>query len=137
MTTPQQDVTGEPRWDLAREAVSRLRTMPAATAEANIQGQLFSILEFLFPGLPPSELTREKESGDGPIDVYCRNVVFETKRQGKLDARRKPDGSTETPEEQGRPLSERSYRTAQYVRRRRRWLAGRHHRREGMAFLRI
>ena len=100
MTTPQQDVTGEPRWDLAREAVARLRTMPAATAEANIQGQLFSILEFLFPGLPPSELTREKESGDGPIDVYCRNVVFETKRQGKLDARRKPDGSTETPEEQ-------------------------------------
>ena len=95
-----QDITGEPRWNLAREAVARLRTMPAATAEANIQGQLFSILEFLFPGLPQSELTREKESGDGPIDVYCRNVVFETKRQGKLDARRKPDGSTETPEEQ-------------------------------------
>lgn len=100
MTTQQHDVTGEPRWDLAREAVARLRTMPAATAEANIRGQLFSILEFLFPGLPQSELTREKESGDGPIDVYCRNVVFETKRQGKLDARRKPDGSTETPEEQ-------------------------------------
>ena len=100
MTTPQHDVTGEPRWDLAREAVARLRTLPAATAEANIRGQLFSILEFLFPGLPQSELTREKESGDGPIDVYCRNVVFETKRQGKLDARRKPDGSTETPEEQ-------------------------------------
>lgn len=100
MTTQHQDVTGEPRWDLAREAVARLRAMPAATAEANIQGQLFSILEFLFPGLPQSELTREKESGDGPIDVYCRNVVFETKRQGKLDVRRKPDGSTETPEEQ-------------------------------------
>ena len=100
MDTSQHDVTGEPRWDLARESVARLRTMPAATAEANIQGQLFSILEFLFPGLPQSELTREKESGDGPIDVYCRNVVFETKRQGKLDARRKSDGSTETPEEQ-------------------------------------
>ena len=100
MTTPQHDVTGEPRWDLAREAVARLRIMPAATAEANIQGQLFSILEFLFPILPQSELTREKESGDGPVDVCCRNVVFETKRQGKLDARRKPDGSTETPEDQ-------------------------------------
>ena len=100
MTTPQQDVTGEPRWDLAREAVARLRTMPAEQAEANIQGLLFSILGFLFPNLPQSELTLEKASGDGPIDVYCRNVVFETKAPGKLDARRKPDGSMETPEEQ-------------------------------------
>lgn len=100
MTIPRQDVTGEPRWDLAREAVARLRTMPAEQAEANIQGLLFSILGFLFPNLPQSELTLEKASGDGPIDVYCRNVVFETKRQGKIDARRKPDGSTETPEEQ-------------------------------------
>ena len=82
MTTSQNDVTGEPRWNLAREAVARLRTMPASTAETNTQGRLFSILEFLFPDLPPSELTLEKESGDGPIDVYCRNVVFETKRQG-------------------------------------------------------
>ena len=98
--TIYHDVTGTPNWALARDAVARLQAMPAATAEANIQGQLVSILEFLFPGLPPTELTREKPSGDGPIDVYCRNVVFETKRPGKLDARRKPDGSTETPEEQ-------------------------------------
>ena len=100
MTTQRQDVTGTPNWELARDAVARLQAMPSATAEANIQGQLMSILGFLFPGLPPSELTLEKESGDGPIDVYCRNVVFETKRQGNLDARRKPDGSSETPEEQ-------------------------------------
>ena len=98
--TSYHDVTGTPNWALARDAVARLQAMPAATAEANIQGQLVSILEFLFPGLPPTELTREKPSGDGPIDVYCRNVVFETKRPGKLDARRKPDGTTETPEEQ-------------------------------------
>ena len=95
-----QDITGEPRWDLARESVARLRTMPPEQAEANIQGLLFSILGFLFPNLPQSELTLEKASGDGPIDVYCRNVVFETKRTGKLDARRKPDGTDETPEEQ-------------------------------------
>ena len=95
-----QDITGEPRWDLARESVARLRTMPAEQAEANIQGLLFSILGFLFPNLPQSELTLEKASGDGPIDVYCRNVVFETKRTGKLDAKRKPDGTDETPEEQ-------------------------------------
>ena len=95
-----QDITGEPRWDLARESVARLRTMPAEQAEANIQGLLFSILGFLFPNLPQSELTLEKASGDGPIDVYCRNAVFETKAPGKLDARRKPDGTDETPEEQ-------------------------------------
>ncbi len=100
MTPQRQDVTGTPNWDLARGAVANLYAMPAATAEANIQGQLVSILGFLFPGLPQSELTQEMQSGDGPIDVYCRNVVFETKRQGKLDARRKPDGSSETPEEQ-------------------------------------
>ena len=98
--TPRREVTGTPNWELARAAVARLTAMPADTAEANIQGQLVSILGFLFPGLPPSELSLEKESGDGPIDVYCRNVVFETKRPGKLDARRKPDGATETPEEQ-------------------------------------
>ena len=95
-----QDITGDARWDLAREAVARLRTIPAEQAEANIQGLLFSILGFLFPNLSQSELTLERESGDGPIDVYCRNVVFETKRPGKLDARRKPDGTLETPEEQ-------------------------------------
>ena len=100
MATPPQDVTGEPRWDLARESVARLRTMPAEQAEANIQGLLYSMLGFLFPNLPQSELTLEKASGDGPIDVYCRNVVFETKAPGKLDARRKPDGTDETPEEQ-------------------------------------
>ena len=94
------EVTGAPEWDLARGAVARLQAMPAATAEANVQGQLRSILEFLFPGLPPSELMLEKASGDGPIDVYCRNAVFETKKPGKLDARRKADGTTETPQEQ-------------------------------------
>ena len=98
--TPPQDVTGTPNWDLAREAIARLQAMPAATAEANVQGQLLSILGFLFPGLPQSELTLEKAAGDGRVDVYCRNAVFETKGQGKLDARRKPDGTTETPEEQ-------------------------------------
>ena len=98
--SPPQDVTGTPNWDLAREAIAQLQAMPAATAEANVRGQLRLILGFLFPGLPQSELTLEKAAGDGRIDVYCRNVVFETKGQGKLDARRKPDGTTETPEKQ-------------------------------------
>ena len=94
------DITGEPRWGPARECAARLREMPAQQAEANVQGELVSILHALFPRLPSSELTREKPSGNGPIDVYCRNVVFETKKPGKLDVRIKPDGSTETPEEQ-------------------------------------
>ncbi len=94
------DVTGEPRWDQARESAARLREMPAQQAEANVQGGLTSMLQSLFPRLPASELTMEKQTGDGPADVYCRNVIFETKGQGKLDARRKSDGSTETPEEQ-------------------------------------
>ena len=94
------DITGEPRWGQAREAVARLREMPAQQAEANVKGELTSILRALFPRLPASELTMEKQTGDGPADVYCRNVIFETKGQGKLDARPKPDGSSETPEEQ-------------------------------------
>ena len=96
-----QDVTGEPRWEIARDAVQRLRRLPAAVAEANVQGSLLFILQALFPQLPAAELQLEKPSGDGEIDVYCRNVVFETKRQGKKDdARVKLDGFTETPAEQ-------------------------------------
>ena len=95
-----QGVTGVPNWAAARESAARLREMPAQQAEANVQSQLHSILQALFPRLPASELSLERPSGDGRIDVYCRNVVFETKAQGKLDARPKPDGSLETPEEQ-------------------------------------
>ena len=98
--TQKPDITGEPRWQPARESVARLRRLPAQPAEANVQGELHSILRALFPALPSSELAMEKQSGDGPIDLYCRNAIFETKRQGKLDARPKPDGSTETPEDQ-------------------------------------
>ena len=98
--TQMPDITGEPRWEQARESVARLRRLPAQQAEANVQGELHSILRALFPALPSSELAMEKQSGDGPIDLYCRNAIFETKRQGKLDARPKPDGSTETPEDQ-------------------------------------
>ena len=96
-----QDVTGEAQWEIARDSVRRLRRLPDDIAEANVQGSLLFILQALFPQLPAVELCLEKPSGDGPIDVYCRNVVFETKRQGrKDDARVKSDGNTETPEEQ-------------------------------------
>ena len=97
---PPPDITGNPRWQPARETVARLRDLPPQQAEANAQGELHSLLRALFPALPPSELAMEKPSGAGPIDVYCRNVVFETKGQGKLNARTRPDGSAETPEEQ-------------------------------------
>ena len=104
MSTPYQqpdEATGTPRWELARDIVAQLRQMPAATAEAETEVRLYNILHYLFPGLGYPDLATQFPSGDGPIDVYCRNAVFETKRLGrKDDARTKRDGSTETPEEQ-------------------------------------
>ena len=96
----RSNVTGTPRWDLAREAVARLWEMPAQQAEANVEDELLAILRALFPTLSGSELMSQKPAGGGRIDVYCRNAVFEVKAPGKLDARVKPDGTSETPEEQ-------------------------------------
>lgn len=96
-----QDVAGTPNWQLARGIIAQLREMPAATAEAEIEVRLYNVLGFLFPSLKYPTLATQYPSGDGPIDVYCRNAVFETKGQGrKDDARAKPDGSAKTPEEQ-------------------------------------
>ena len=53
-------VTGEPRWAPARERVARLRELPPQQAEANVQGELHSLLQDLFPALSSSELTMEK-----------------------------------------------------------------------------
>ena len=100
MTTQRQDITGTPNWGLARDIIAQLREMPAVTAEAEVEVRLYNALSFLFPGVRYPELATQYPSGDGPIDVYCRNAVFETKRQGKLDARPKPDGTLETPEDQ-------------------------------------
>lgn len=101
MGAEQQEVTGTPRWDLAREVVAQLRQMPATTAEREAETRLHTVLGHLFPNLRYPNIATGYESGNGPIDVYCRNVVFETKAQGKTrDARVKPDGASETPEEQ-------------------------------------
>ena len=96
----QNAVTGDPRWELAREIIGQLRVMPAGVAEAEIDNRLRNVLEYLFPNVKYPDLAVQYQSGNGPIDVYCRNVVFEAKRPGKLDARRKPDGTEETPEDQ-------------------------------------
>ncbi len=86
---------------MAREGIARLRELPDSVAEAEVESHLRSILGHLFPGLRYPDIATQYPSGDSPVDVYCRNVVFETKRQGKKDdARTKPNGSTETPEEQ-------------------------------------
>ena len=99
--TMEYRITGDPRWGIAMDMLKQLREMPAVAAEAEIEQKLYSTLQNLFPNLPYPEIAVQYQSGDGPIDVYCRNVVFETKRPGrKDDARVKPDGSTETPEEQ-------------------------------------
>ena len=97
----QQDVTGTPSWQLARGIVAQLREMPPSAAESEVENRLRNVLGYLFPNLHYPNIATQYQSGDGPIDVYCRNVVFETKRQGrKDDARAKSDGTTETPEEQ-------------------------------------
>ncbi len=97
----QQDVTGTPSWQLARGIVAQLREMPPSAAESEVENRLRNVLGYLFPNLHYPNIATQYQSGDGPIDVYCRNVVFETKRQGrKDDARVKPDGATETPEDQ-------------------------------------
>ena len=101
MSTQLPNATGTPRWQLARDIIAQLREMATVTAEAETEVRLYNVLGFLFPNLNYPDIATQYPSGDGPIDVYCRNVVFETKRQGqKDDARIKPDGSTETPEEQ-------------------------------------
>lgn len=101
MTNQQPNITGSPNWNQARNIVVQLREMPAATAEREAETRLHALLGQLFPNLRYPNIATGYESGNGPIDVYCRNVVFETKAQGKTrDARVKPDGSTETPEEQ-------------------------------------
>ena len=98
---PDAQITGEPRWDQARDSLRRLREMPTSVAEAGVEQRLYSTLESLFPNLHHPDIALQYQSGDGPIDVYCRNVVFETKARGKKDdARVKPDGSIETPEDQ-------------------------------------
>ena len=100
-TPTAANVTGTPRWEPARDVVAQLREMPLQAAEAEAEVRLYTLLGHLFPALRYPEIATQYPSGDGPIDVYCRNVVFETKREGKkADARLKADGSTETPEEQ-------------------------------------
>ena len=125
MTLPQ-DVTGNPRWQLAREIVAQLRELPADIAEAEVENRLRNILGYLFPELKYPEIAAQYPSGNGPIDVYCRNAVFETKRQGrKEDARVKRDGFTETPEEQAvRYLNALSNRPSLFDRDQIGWRAG-------------
>ena len=125
MTLPQ-DVTGNPRWQLAREIVAQLRDLPADIAEAEVENRLRNILGYLFPELKYPEIAAQYPSGNGPIDVYCRNAVFETKRQGrKEDARVKRDGTTETPEEQAvRYLNALSDRPSLFDREQIGWRAG-------------
>ena len=94
------EVTGAPHWDMARQIADDLRQMPASSKERELDTRLHAILGHLFPNVGYPDLAVDHESGNGPIDVYCRNVVFENKRQGKLDAKRKSDATIETPEDQ-------------------------------------
>ena len=95
------DVTGNPKWADARAALAQLRQLPPGAAEANVEDHLRATLQYLFPALTYPGLATQYDSGAGPIDIYCRNVVFEAKKQGKTrDVRIKLDGSQETPKDQ-------------------------------------
>ena len=93
--------TGVPDWKRAREIAQFLLNLPSGAAEEEIRTRLHELLGRLFPKLTYPEIAIQSPTTDGPADIVCRNLVIETKVEGKLDASRiQPDGSTETPEQQ-------------------------------------
>ena len=95
------EVTGAPDWPRAREIAVALMELPSSVDEEEVRSRLRELLGRLFPKLAYPEIAVQYQTGDGPADIVCRNLVVETKGEGKLDAPRLlPDGSAETPEEQ-------------------------------------
>ena len=95
------EVTGTPDWPRAREVAVALMDLPSSADEEEVRSRIRELLGRLFPKLAYPEIAVQYQTGDGPADIVCRNLVVETKGEGKLDAPRLlPDGSAETPEEQ-------------------------------------
>ena len=95
------EVTGAPDWPRAREIAVALMELPSSVDEEEVRSRLRELLGRLFPKLAYPDIAVQYQTGDGPADIVCRNLVVETKGEGKLDAPRLlPDGSAETPEEQ-------------------------------------
>ena len=101
MNDHQSIVTGVPDYAGASEVAKSLLELPAGVDEEEIRSRTREILGRLFPKLKYPEIASQFNTGDGPADVVCRNLVVEAKGEGKMHAvRRHPDGSLETPEEQ-------------------------------------
>ena len=94
-------VTGAPDWGRAQEVANSLLQLPAGVDEEEIRSRIRELLGRLFPKLKYPEIATQFNTGDGPADVVCRNLVVEVKSEGRMHApRHNPDGSFETPEEQ-------------------------------------
>ena len=101
MNDHQSIVTGVPDYAGASEVAKSLLQLPAGVDEEEIRSRTREILGRLFPVLKYPEIASQFNTGDGAADVACRNLVVETKGEGKMHAaRRHPDGSLETPEQQ-------------------------------------
>lgn len=95
------EVTGAPDWQRARQVAAAIMALPSSVDEEEVRSRLREMLGRLFPKLAYPDIAVQYQTGDGPADIVCRNLVVETKGEGKLDtARLLQDGSAETPEEQ-------------------------------------
>ena len=95
------EVTGAPDWQRARQVAASIMALPSSVDEEEVRSRLREMLGRLFPKLAYPDIAVQYQTGDGPADIVCRNLVVETKGEGKLDtARLLQDGSAETPEEQ-------------------------------------
>ena len=95
------EVTGAPDWPRAREVAVALMDLPSSVDEEEVRSRIRELLGRLFPKLAYPEIAVQYQTGGGPADIVCRNLVVETKGEGKLDTPRLlQDGSAETPEEQ-------------------------------------
>ena len=101
MSNHQSIVTGVPDYPGASEVAKSLLDLPTGVDEEEIRSRTREILGRLFPKLKYPEIASQFNTGDGAADVVCRNLVVEAKGDGKMRvARRHPDRSLETPEQQ-------------------------------------
>ena len=92
------DRSGKPDIASAQNEMLRLRALLTPRVnEDNIRHRVWNILESLFPNYP---VFGQTETGNGPADLVCNNIVIETKAPGtELDSR-SSNPLDETPKEQ-------------------------------------
>ena len=81
----QQSDYGNPDWQRAHGVLERLMWLPSDVPEAEIVVRLHHVMGYLFPGIEYPAYAVERQSGSGPMDLRCRQVVFEVKSFRKLE----------------------------------------------------